>query len=181
MKNLIIKVENNVGQITLNRPNALNALTYEMILQIEETLDNWLSENIDLVIIDAVGEKAFCAGGDITDLYQSGLEKKFSYGQQFWLDEYRLNEKLFNYPKPIVSFMQGFTMGGGVGLGCHVSHRIVCESSRIAMPECAIGLVPDVGGSYILAKAKNFLGEYLATTGFRMDSSDAIMVGLDDV
>lgn len=181
MKNLIIKVENNVGQITLNRPNALNALTYEMILQIEETLDNWLSENIDLVIIDAVGEKAFCAGGDITDLYQSGLEKKFSYGQQFWLDEYRLNEKLFNYPKPIVSFMQGFTMGGGVGLGCHVSHRIVCESSRIAMPECAIGLVPDVGGSYILAKAKNFLGEYLATTGFRMDSSDAIMVGFADV
>ena len=79
MKNLIIKVENNVGQITLNRPNALNALTYEMILQIEETLDNWLSENIDLVIIDAIGEKAFCAGGDINDLYQSGLEKKFSF------------------------------------------------------------------------------------------------------
>ena len=181
MKNLIIKVENNVGKITLNRPSALNALTYEMILQIEKTLDDWLTKNIDLIIIDAVGEKAFCAGGDITDLYQSGLERKFSYGQQFWLDEYRLNEKLFNYPKPIVSFMQGFTMGGGVGLGCHVSHRVVCETSRIAMPECTIGLVPDVGGSYILARAKNFLGEYLATTGYRMDSDDAIMVGFADI
>lgn len=86
MKNLIIKVENNVGKITLNRPSALNALTYEMILQIEKTLDDWLTKNIDLIIIDAMGEKAFCAGGDITDLYQSGLERKFSYGQQFWLD-----------------------------------------------------------------------------------------------
>jgi enoyl-CoA hydratase/carnithine racemase len=104
----------------------------------------------------------------------------FSYGQRFWRDEYRLNAKLFEFPKPVVSFLQGFTMGGGVGVGCHGSHRIVCDTSRIAMPECGIGLLPDIGGSLLLARAPGRLGEYLGVTGDRMDAGDAIHAGFAD-
>lgn len=180
MDTLKIEIVNKVGLIKLNRPDSLNALTYEMIRKIEQTLDHWVTESIDFIILEAAGERAFCAGGDIADLYESGLKKNYTYSQAFWLDEYRLNEKIANYPKPIISFLQGFTMGGGVGLGCHVSHRIVSESSKIAMPECGIGLIPDVGGSFILAKAPIGIGEYLATTGYRMDADDAVFSGFSD-
>ena len=180
MDTLEIEIINKVGLIKLNRPDSLNALTYEMIQKIEHTLDDWITESIDFIILEAAGERAFCAGGDIADLYESGLKKNYTYSQLFWLDEYRLNEKIANYPKPIISFLQGFTMGGGVGLGCHVSHRIVCESSKIAMPECGIGLIPDVGGSFILANAPAGIGEYLATTGYRMNSDDSIFSGFSD-
>jgi enoyl-CoA hydratase/carnithine racemase len=180
MKSLNLKKIENIGVITLNRPEALNALTYDMIKTIEETLDLWLQEKIDFIIIEAIGKKAFCAGGDITDLYENGCIKNFQYSRKFWSDEYRLNTKLAMYPKPIISFLQGFTMGGGVGLGCHVRHRLVSETSKIAMPECGIGLVPDVGGSYILAKTTFGLGEYLATTGYRMNADDAILAGFAD-
>ena len=133
-----------------------------------------------LVIIDAEGDKAFSAGGDIQKLYETGRAGDFAYGQTFWADEYRLNAKIREYPKPYIAFMQGFTMGGGVGISCHGSHRIVGESSQIAMPECGIGLVPDVGGSLMLAQAPGRLGEYLGTTGARMGPADAIMVGFAD-
>ena len=101
-------------------------------------------------------------------------------GGKFWTDEYRLNAKLATSPKPIISFLHGFTMGGGVGLGCHVPHRVVCESSQIAMPECGIGLVPDVGGSLLLARAPGRFGEYLGTTASRMGPADAIFAGFAD-
>ena len=134
-----------------------------------------------LVIIDATGDKAFSAGGDIADMYRSGTEGDFAYGRRFWSDEYRLNAKIAEYPKPYVAFMQGFTMGGGVGVSCHGSHRVVGDGSRIAMPECGIGLIPDVGGSFILAKAPGRLGEYLGTTGTRMGPADAIHAGFADL
>ena len=141
----------------------------------------WQSNDaVDLVIIDALGTRAFCAGGDIADLYQSGLDKNYAFGQKFWADEYRLNALIARYPKPYIAFMQGFTMGGGVGISCHGSHRIVGETSQIAMPECGIGLVPDVGGSYILARAPGHLGEYLGLTADRMGPKDAIEVGFAD-
>ncbi|VAW03679.1 3-hydroxyisobutyryl-CoA hydrolase, partial [hydrothermal vent metagenome] len=101
-------------------------------------------------------------------------------GQKFWRDEYRLNALISEYPKPYVAFMQGFTMGGGVGISCHGSHRILCDSSRISMPECGIGLVPDVGGSLILANAPGHWGEYLGTTAARMGPADAILAGFAD-
>ena len=132
------------------------------------------------MIFDAEGDRAFCSGGDIADLYAEGRKGNFAYGRKFWADEYRLNHKIFKYPKPVVSFLQGFTMGGGVGLGCHGTHRIVGESSQIAMPECGIGLVPDVGGSLMLALAPGRLGEYLGTTGTRMNAGDAILAGFAD-
>ncbi len=181
MSDIDIRVRGHAGRITLKRPKALNALTYDMLRAIEAAVDAWRADTaVALVVIDAEGDKAFCAGGDIADLYRTGMAGDFAYGQQFWRDEYRLNAKLAGYSKPIVSFLQGFTMGGGVGIGCHASHRIVGETSRIAMPECGIGLVPDVGGSLLLARAPARLGEYLGITGTRMGPGDAIHVGFAD-
>ncbi len=176
-----LRITGRVGHITLDRPKALNALTYEMCLQIEQALDAWADDPaVAMIVIDAIGEKAFCAGGDIQEMYRTGTAGDFSYGRKFWRDEYRMNAKLFEFPKPVASFLQGFTMGGGVGVGCHGSHRIVCENSQISMPECGIGLIPDVGGSLILARAPGRLGEYLGCTGARMGPGDALLAGFAD-
>lgn len=170
-----IRIEGRAGRITLNRPAALNALSYEMCLAIDAALIAWADDDrVTLVVIDAVGDKAFCAGGDIAEMYATGMAGDYDYGRRFWADEYRMNARLFHFPKPVVSLMQGFTMGGGVGVGCHASHRVVCETSQIAMPECGIGLVPDVGGTLLLARAPGRLGEYLGVTGARMGPGDAI-------
>lgn len=176
-----IRKSGRAGRITLNRPEALNALTYEMCLQIEAALDGWADDDdVALVVIDGTGDRAFCAGGDIAEMYRTGKAGDFDYGRRFWADEYRLNAKIFNFPKPYAAFMQGFTMGGGVGVSCHGSHRVVGASSKIAMPECGIGLIPDVGGSLLLARAPGRLGEYLATTGSRMGPGDAIYAEFAD-
>lgn len=181
MSDIFIRPQGRAGRITLTRSKALNALSYDMCLAIEAAVVAWRTDNtIDVIIIDAEGDKAFCAGGDIAELYETGTQGDFAFGQKFWADEYRLNNTLRSYPKPIVSFMQGFTMGGGVGIGCHGSHRIVCENSQIAMPECGIGLVPDVGGSYILANAPGWLGAFLGLTAYRMNAADAIFAGFAD-
>ena len=180
-EDIFIRKSGYVGHITLNRPDVLNSLTYSMILSIEKALIEWeTDESIALVIIDARGDRAFCAGGDIQILYENGFKKNFAYGKKFWADEYRLNEKIANYKKPFVAFMQGFTMGGGVGVSCHGSHRIVGETSKIAMPECSIGLVPDVGGSFLLAQLPGNIGTFLGVTGKRMKASDAIYCGFAD-
>jgi len=181
MTDINIRVEGQIGRITLNRPKALNALTYAMCLEIDAALDAWRDDDaVKMLLIDAVGERAFCAGGDIAEIYASAKRGDYSYGQKFWRDEYRMNAKIFEYPKPVVSMMQGFIMGGGVGVGCHGSMRIVGESSQISMPECAIGLVPDVGGSLILARAPGRLAEYIGTTGVRLAAEDAIFAGFAD-
>ena len=181
MSDIDIRIVGRAGRITLTRPNALNALTYQMCLAIESAIDDWRDDDaVALIVIDAEGERAFCSGGDIAELYESGTKGDHAYGQKFWTDEYRLNNKIFTYPKPVVSFLQGFTMGGGVGVGCHGSHRIVGETSQIAMPEVGIGLVPDVGGSLMLALAPGRLGEYLGATASRMNADDAIYAGFAD-
>jgi enoyl-CoA hydratase/carnithine racemase len=176
-----IRIEGQAGRITLTRPEALNALSYEMCMDIEQALETWRDDDrVALVLIDAEGDKAFCAGGDIAEMYATGMAGNFAYGRKFWRDEYRMNAKLAEYPKPIISLMQGFTMGGGVGLGGHVGHRVVCENSQVSMPECGIGFVPDVGGSYLLARAPGRLGEYLGLTTARMGPGDAIHAGFAD-
>ncbi len=176
-----LRIKGKAGRITLQRPKALNAMTYEMCLAIEDTLVEWKDDsNVELIIIDAEGDKAFCSGGDISDLYEEGRKKNYNYGKKFWGDEYRLNALIAKYPKPYIAFMQGFTMGGGVGISCHGSHRIVCETSKIAMPECSIGLIPDVGGSLLLARAPSNLGYYLGITGTHMNAADAIYTGFAD-
>lgn len=181
MTDIDIRIVGQAGRITLRRPKSLNALTYQMCTDIEAALDTWREDDsVAQVILDAEGDRAFCSGGDIADLYAAGRAGDFAFGRQFWADEYRLNHRLFTYPKPVISFLQGFTMGGGVGLGCHGSHRIVGDSSQIAMPECGIGLVPDVGGSLMLAKAPGRLGTYLGITCSRMGAADAIYAGFAD-
>ncbi len=181
MSDLHIRIEGRAGRITLTREKALNALSYDMCLAIEDALDRWRSvPDVSLVILDAAGDRAFCAGGDIAEMYRTGMDGDYAYGRQFWRDEYRLNAKLAEYPKPIVSFLHGFVMGGGVGLGGHCSHRITCETTQVSMPEVGIGFVPDVGGSYLLARAPGRLGEYLGLTAARMDGADAIHAGFAD-
>lgn len=181
MTDIVIRKSGRAGHITLNRPKALNALTWEMCLAIEAALDDWGADpDVAVVIIDSAEDRAFCSGGDIADMYASGLSGDLDYGRRFWRDEYRLNSKIAHYSKPIITFLQGFTMGGGVGVGCHASHRIVCENSQVAMPECTIGLVPDVGGTYLLARAPGYVGPYLGSTGARMSAGDAIYAGFAD-
>lgn len=181
MPDISIRLSGQVGRITLNRPKAMNALTWDMCLAIEQALDSWHNDDtLQFVMIDAMGDKAFCSGGDISEMYATATRGDYDYGQRFWRDEYRLNAKMASYPKPIVTFLQGFTMGGGVGVGCHASHRIICENGQIAMPECTIGLVPDVGGSLLLANAPGHWGEYLGLTGKRMGPADAIDAGFAD-
>ncbi|QFS83161.1 3-hydroxyisobutyrate dehydrogenase [Roseivivax sp. THAF197b] len=176
-----IRREGRAGRITLTRPKALNALSYQMCLDIEAALLDWLDDpQVALILIDAEGEKAFCAGGDIAAMYHEGVKGEYEGARRFWRDEYRMNALLAEYPKPIVAFAQGFTMGGGVGLAGHVSDRIVGDTSQIAMPECGIGLVPDVGGSLLLARAPGRLGEYLGLTAARMGPGDAIHCGFAD-
>lgn len=176
-----IRREGRAGRITLTRPDALNALTWDMCLAVERALDDWRDDpDVALLLIDAEGERAFCAGGDLVDIYEAGRRGDHEHARRFWRDEYRMNAKMFRFPKPVVSFLHGFVMGGGVGLGCHASHRIVRGDSRIAMPECGIGLVPDVGGTLLLARAPGRLGECLALTAHRMGPADAIHAGFAD-
>lgn len=182
MTNITCRIEGRAGRITLNRPKALNALTWDMCLEIEKALIAWADDPVvKLLIIDGLPcEKAFCAGGDLAEMYATGTAGDYSYGRRFWQDEYRMNAALFNFPKPVVTFLHGFVMGGGVGVGCHGSHRIVCDDSRIAMPETKVGLVPDVGGSLILARAPGRLGEYLGVTSARMGPGEAIHADFAD-
>ncbi|MFN4058842.1 MAG: enoyl-CoA hydratase/isomerase family protein [Roseinatronobacter sp.] len=180
MSDILIRIEGRAGRVTLNRPQALNALTYDMCMALDAALQDWAQDDrVAVVMLDAVGERGFCSGGDIAEMYATGTAGDYSYGRRFWRDEYRMNARLAGYGKPVVSFLQGFTMGGGVGVGCHATHRIVGESSQIAMPENAIGLVPDVGGSLYLARA-GALGAYLGMTGARMGPGDAVLAGFAD-
>ena len=181
MSDIWIRKEGRAGRITLTRPKALNSVTWEMIRAIATALEEWEhDEDVALVIIDAEGDRAFAAGGDIVDLYRTGTAGDFDFGRRFWAEEYRLNARIAGYPKPYIALMQGFVMGGGVGISCHGSHRIVDDSAQIAMPECGIGLIPDVGGSRLLARAPKSFGAFIGLTGYRMSAADALFAGFAD-
>ena len=182
MSDVSIRIEGRAGRITLTRPTALNALTHEMCRAIDAALIAWADDPaVPVVLIDAEGPRAFCAGGDIAAMYHAGRAGDFELARRFWRDEYRMNARIAAYPKPVVAFLHGFVMGGGVGLGGHAAHRIVGETTQVAMPECAIGLIPDVGGTALLARAPGRAGEYLSMTGARMAAADAIWAGFADV
>lgn len=181
MSDLHVRIEGRAGRITLDRPAALNAVTHAMVLGIEEALDLWQDDPaVEVVLIDGAGERAFCAGGDVTSLYRAVEAGDLEAPRTFWRDEYRMNARIARYPKPVVSFLQGYVMGGGVGVGCHAGHRVAGTTTRIAMPEVGIGLVPDVGGSLLLARAPGRLGEYLGTTAARMEAATACLAGFAD-
>ena len=181
MTDIRILKDRRAGRITFTRPQTLNALSHDMALAIDAALRGWQDDaDVALVVIDAEGDRAFCSGGDVAAVYRAGLAGDHQLGRDFFRDEYRMNARIAEYPKPVVAFMQGFVMGGGVGVGGHASHRIVCDSTRIAMPEAGIGLIPDVGGSWLLGHAPGRIGEYLGLTSARMGPGDAIHAGFAD-
>ena len=169
----------NTAIITLNRPNNLNALNYEMIISIEECLKNInKNKNIKLIIFKGEGDRAFCAGGDVKSFYEEKLTNINKLRKNFFYREYKLNYLIKKYKKPIISFVNGICMGGGVGIAMHSSIVIVSENVKFAMPECTIGLFPDVGSSNFLSKLKSNIGLYIALTGKRLVSGDLIELGL---
>ncbi len=181
MTDLRIRTEGRAGRITLDRPRALNAVTHDMVRGIDTALRDWETEpGVEIVVIDGTGDRAFCAGGDVTSIYRAVQAGNLEGPRTFWRDEYRMNARIARYPKPVISLMQGYVMGGGVGVGCHAAHRVVGRTTRISMPEVGIGLVPDVGGSLLLARAPGRLGEYLGTTAARMDAAAACFAGFAD-
>jgi enoyl-CoA hydratase len=167
-----------VGLITLNRPKALNALTHDMCLQMKVQLDAWKDDAaVSIVVIQGSGDRAFCAGGDIRSLYESG-KAGTPYALDFYRDEYIVDAAIKHYPKPYVALIHGIVMGGGVGVSVHGSARIASETTTFAMPETGIGLFPDVGGSFFLPRCPGELGMYLALTGARLKTADCLYAGV---
>lgn len=169
--------EGQLGIITLNRANALNALTLPMIIELQKQLELWKEDkNIRAVVLRAAPSNAFCAGGDVRWLY-SGRNKNAEQMQFFW-HEYRLNHFIHQFGKPYISLMDGITMGGGVGVSMHGSHPVASERYIFAMPETSIGFFPDIGASHLLTHCPGFLGIYLGLTGNRLGAQDALKAGL---
>ncbi len=168
-----------VGHISLNRPKALHALTLEMCHAMSAALAEWADDDsVEAVILDHAEGRGFCAGGDIAMLRDSALNDGGVSGRRFFHDEYRLNHQMFTYAKPIVAFMDGITMGGGVGIALPSKYRVATENTRLAMPETGIGLFPDVGGGWHLSRLGGRLGQFLALTGARLDGAECLWAGL---
>jgi len=167
------------GMITLNRPQALNAVTDEMVLALRAQLDGWAEDPaITRVVIQAVGKRAFSAGGDIRHLYDLGRAGGHAEALQFWRDEYPLNVAIKNYRKPYVALIDGLVMGGGVGVSVHGSHRVAGDLFQFAMPEVGIGFFPDVGATWFLPRMPGELGTYCGLTGERFGSADGCAAGV---
>jgi len=167
-----------VGLITLNRPKALNALTHNMAVLMTAQLKAWADDAaVATVVVQGAGERAFCAGGDIRALYESG-KAGTPYALDFYRDEYRLDALVKHYTKPYVALIRGIDMGGGVGVSVNGSHRVADETMVFAMPETGIGLFPDVGGSYFLPRCPGETGMYLAMTGARLKTADCLYIGV---
>ncbi len=181
---VIAEVQGRVGLLTLNRPQALNALSLDMIRQISQALLAWRDDPIVLAVavrgVNKVGPfGAFCAGGDIRFFHQAAIAGDTAL-DDFFTEEYALNHLIYTYEKPYIAFMDGVVMGGGMGISQGASLRIVTERSKLAMPETHIGLFPDVGGGYFLSRCAGRLGEYLALTGQALNGREAISAGLAD-
>jgi enoyl-CoA hydratase len=176
---IICEREGSAGLITLNRPQALNALTLGMVRAMRRALDTWESDpTVTRIVVTGAGEKAFCAGGDIRKLYDLGKEGRQDEALTFWREEYELNVRIKRYPKPYVALVDGIVMGGGVGVSLHGSHRAAGERIVFAMPEVGIGFFPDVGATYALPRLPDQSGTYIALTGDRIRVADALGLGL---
>ena len=173
-----------IGLVTLNRPQALNALNAGMCLALHKKLDEWKADDaVKAVVIKGAGDKAFCAGGDVVSLYKSGMawrdgdETSLDWREFFW-NEYRMNTALHEFPKPYIALLDGLTMGGGVGISVHGSHRVATERTMLAMPETGLGLIPDVGGGWFMPRLAGWMGMYLALTGDRMKAAETCALGI---
>jgi enoyl-CoA hydratase/carnithine racemase len=179
-------LENGIGYLALNRPKALNALSDGMVRAMKDALQTWRDDPAVLaVLVYSPHPRAFCAGGDIRFLYDSYQRDEHASVEAFFVDEYRLNHLIFTYPKPYIALMNGVVMGGGMGISQAAGHtggmRIVGASARLAMPETKIGLFPDVGISWFLARTPGWLGTYLGVSGNLIHAPDAVYAGLADV
>lgn len=168
-----------VGLVTLDRPRALNALTLEMIRVMDHKLAEWAEDPaVRAVVVVGSGDKAFCAGGDVRAVHDSVRVAPSDLHRVFFCEEYALNRRIHRYPKPYVALIHGVTMGGGVGISVHGSHRVATESTMFAMPETALGFFPDVGGSWFLPRLPGATGTYLALTGHRLGVADLLALGI---
>jgi len=178
MDEVLFEKRGRAGIITLNRPKALNALTLAMVDAMHPQLEAWRTDNdVELVVVKGAGERAFCAGGDIRALHDSG-KAGTPYVIDFYAHEYRLNTLIKRYPKPYIALINGIVMGGGVGVSVHGAARVCGEGTMFAMPETGIGLFPDVGGTFFLPRLGGELGMYLGLTGSRLDVVDAKYAGV---
>jgi enoyl-CoA hydratase len=178
-EDLLTRREGVAGVLSLNRPKAIHALTHPMCIAMMDALLAWRDEpDVKAVVMEHSEGRGFCSGGDINLLRQSALEDEGKAGQAFFFDEYRLNHLLFTYEKPVVAFMDGITMGGGVGISQPAKYRVATENTRFAMPETGIGLFPDVGGGWYLSRLEGRLGQFLALTGARLDGAECLWAGL---
>lgn len=178
MSDVLIFVEGRVGRIRLNRPKAIHALTTPMCQAILTALHDWREDTgVEAVMIDHAEGRGFCAGGDIRMLAESGADDGAA-ARDFFRVEYRMNHALFTFAKPIVAFMDGITMGGGVGISQPARFRVATENTKFAMPETGIGLFPDVGGGWYLSRLPGRIGQYLAVTGHRIDGAECLALGL---
>lgn len=177
---VLSEVRNHIGYLTLNRPAGLNAITLDMVRRMTTRLQAWAADPlVYAVVLRGSGDKAFCAGGDIRSLYDS-FKGGDTLHEDFFVEEYALDLALHQYPKPVLALMDGFVLGGGMGLVQGADLRVVTERSRLAMPEVAIGYFPDVGGSYFLPRIPGELGIYLGVTGVQIRAADALYCGLAD-
>ncbi|MGE0776539.1 MAG: enoyl-CoA hydratase/isomerase family protein [Sphingomonadaceae bacterium] len=178
MSQLLATVEGNVGVIRLNRPEAIHALTRDMCAAMIAALQQWAADPaVELVLIDHAAGRGFCAGGDIRMLAESAAGDGTA-ARDFFRIEYQLNHLMFTYPKPIAAFVDGITMGGGVGISQPASFRIATENTRFAMPETGIGLFIDVGGGWYLSRLPGRIGQFLALTGHRLNGAECLALGL---
>ena len=176
---IIVRREGSAAFLSLNRPKAIHALTQGMDHAMSEALLDWREDRaVACVIIDHAEGRGFCAGGDIAFLRNSALNDGGVSGRRFFYEEYQLNHLLMTYPKPVVAFMDGITMGGGVGISQPAKFRVATENTRFAMPETGIGLFPDVGGGWHLSRLKGRIGPFLALTGARLDGAECLWAGL---
>ena len=178
MSDVLFEVCGVAGLITLNRPQALNALNRSMCLAIHAQLDAWADDDaIAIVIIRGAGDRAFCAGGDVVAVAKAGQAGSDEW-EGFFADEYRMNHAIATYPKPYVALIGGIVMGGGVGLSIHAPYRVANERTMFAMPETGIGLLPDVGGTHALPRLPGEIGIFAGLTGARFGPGDCIWAGI---
>ncbi len=179
--NVLIEKNNGLGIITLNRIKALNALSLNMVNTIQKQLDEWKTDpTVFLIYIRSASEKAFCSGGDIKAVYEHTIKKDYEYIAQYLSKQYLMDYTIHTYEKPILVYINGYIMGGGVGLAIGGLHRIVTEQTKLAMPEIQIGFIPDVGASYFLNQLPGSVGTYLGLTGRTIDGNDLLFLGIAD-
>ncbi|MCJ2115047.1 enoyl-CoA hydratase/isomerase family protein [Methylobacterium sp. J-001] len=177
---VLVRQSGGLGRLTLNRPAVLNALTPSMVARMVEAITGWEADDtISAILIDGAGDRGFCAGGDVRFLHASG-RRRDGLAQRFWHDEYVLNALIARCAHPVIGIMSGIVIGAGLGLTGHARHRIATENLRLSMPEVGIGLIPDVGATWLLSHAPGEIGTYIGLTGASVGVEDAIALGLAD-